>query len=42
MENYDESQWLTELEAFAGANAFTAAELEEMFLSVCTVRDTDV
>ena len=34
MENYDESQWLTELEAFAGANAFTAAELEEMFL-VC-------
>ena len=42
MENYDESQWLTELEAFAGANAFTATELEEMFLSACTIRDTDV
>jgi hypothetical protein len=35
MENYDESQWLTELEAFAGANAFTATELEDMFLSAC-------
>ena len=42
MEAYDESQWLTELEAFAGANAFTATELEEMFLSACTVRETDV
>ena len=42
MEVYDESQWLTELEAFAGANAFTATELEEMFLSACTVRETDV
>ncbi len=35
MEVYPESQWLTELEAFAGAEAFTAAELEEMFLSAC-------
>ena len=34
---YDESQHLTELEAFAGANAYTSAELEEMFLNVCTV-----
>ena len=42
MEMYDESQWLTELEAFAGANAFTSAELEEMCLSACTVRETDV
>ena len=40
MEMYDESQWLTELEAFAGANAFTATELEEMFLSAC-VAPTD-
>jgi len=37
MEVYDESQWLTELEAFAGAEAFTAAELEEMFLSACVM-----
>ena len=42
MEAYDESQWLTELEAFAGANAFTATELEEMFLNACTLQPTDV
>ena len=37
MSVYDESQHLTELEAFAGARAYTSAELEEMFLNVCTV-----
>ena len=41
MEAYDESQWLTELEAFAGANAFTSSELETMFLEACTLQDTD-
>ena len=40
MEVYPEDQWLTEFEAFAGAEAFTAAELEEMFLSAC-VATTD-
>jgi len=38
MSNYDESQWLTELEAFAGANAFTSSELEELFLETCTLQ----
>ena len=38
---YDESQWLTELEAFAGANAYTSSELEELFLEVCTLQPTD-
>ena len=33
--NYDESQWLTELEAFAGAEAYTASELEDLFLQAC-------
>ena len=28
MSVYDESQWLTELEAFAGAEAYTSSELE--------------
>ena len=42
MEAYDESQWLTELEAFAGAEAFTASELEKMFLDACTLQRTDV
>lgn len=37
MATYDESQWLTELEAFAGANAFTSSELEELFLETCTL-----
>jgi len=41
MEAYDESQWLTELEAFAGANALTSSELETMFLEACTVQETD-
>ena len=36
--NYDKSQWLTELEAFAGANAFTSAELEELFLEACVAQ----
>ena len=40
MEMYDESQWLTELEAFAGANAFTSGELEEMFLDACTIQES--
>ena len=38
MSVYDESQWLTELEAFAGAEAYTSSELEEIFLDVCTVQ----
>ena len=41
MANYDESQWLTEFEAFAGANAYTSSELEEIFLEVCTLQPTD-
>ena len=39
---YDRSQWLTEIEAFAGARAYTSSELEEMFLDVCTLQETDV
>ena len=39
---YDRSQWLTEIEAFAGARAYTSSELEELFLGVCTVQQTDV
>ena len=39
---YDRSQWLTEIEAFAGAEAYTSAELEELFLAACTLQDTDV
>ena len=42
MNAYDESQHLTELEAFAGARAYTSAELEEMFLDVCTVVEPTV
>ena len=37
---YDRSQWLTEIEAFAGANAYTSAELEELFLSACTLQES--
>ncbi len=33
--NYPEEQWLVELEAFAGAEAYTAAEIEELFLKAC-------
>ena len=32
---YPRDQWPTELEAFAGANAYTAAELEVFFRQVC-------
>ena len=39
---YPEDQWLTELEAFAGSNAYTASELEELFLDACTLQPTDV
>jgi hypothetical protein len=39
--NYDRSEWLTEIEAFAGANAYTSAELEELFLAACTIQDTE-
>ena len=39
---YDESQWLTELEAFAGANAYTSSELEDLFLDACTIQEDDV
>ena len=41
MSIYDESQWLTELEAFAGAEAYTSSELEDIFLDVCTLQETD-
>ena len=39
---YDRSQWLTEIEAFAGARAYTSSELEEMFLDACTLQETDI
>ena len=39
---YDRSQWLTEIEAFAGARAYTSSELEELFLQACTLQETDV
>ena len=39
---YDRSQWLTEIEAFAGARAYTSSELEEIFLDACTLQETDV
>ena len=39
---YDRSQWLTEIEAFAGARAYTSSELEELFLGICTLQETDV
>ena len=39
---YDRSQWLTEIEAFAGARAYTSSELEELFLAACTLQETDV
>jgi len=35
MDLYPKSQWATELEAFAGSNAYTAAELEILFLQAC-------
>ena len=34
-DNYPRDQWMTEIEAFAGTNAYTATELEEMFRQVC-------
>ena len=34
----DRSQWLTEIEAFAGARAYTSSELEELFLDACTLQ----
>ena len=34
-ELYPKDHWLVELEAFAGAEVFTAAELEQMFLQAC-------
>ena len=40
--NYDRSQWLTEIEAFAGARAYTSSELEELFLKACTIQDTEI
>ena len=39
---YDRSQWLTEIEAFAGARAYTSSELEKIFLDACTLQETDV
>ena len=38
---YERDQWLTEIEAFAGAKAYTSSELEELFLEVCTIQDTN-
>ena len=35
----DKSQWLTELEAFAGAKAYTSSQLEELFL-ICTLQES--
>ena len=35
MEIYPKTHWATELEAFAGSNAYTAAELEALFLQAC-------
>ena len=40
--SYDRSQWLTEIEAFAGSRAYTSSELEELFLSACTLQETEV
>ena len=37
---YRESQWLTELEAFAGAKAYTSSELEALFLEACTLQES--
>ena len=34
-EVYERDHWLVELEAFAGANAYTATELEDLFLQAC-------
>ena len=38
--NYDRSQWLTEIEAFAGARAYTSSQLEDLFLKACTIQDS--
>ena len=38
--NYDRSQWLTEIEAFAGARAYTSSELEKLFLDACTIQES--
>ena len=35
LEVYPKDQWATELEAFAGANAYTAAQLEVFFRKAC-------
>ena len=40
--NYDRSQWLTEIEAFAGARAYTSSELEKLFLDACTLQEIPV
>ena len=42
MKVYPESQWLVELEAFAGAEAMTATELKEVFLEVCVAPETGI
>ena len=41
-DTYPRDQWMTEIEAFAGAKAYTSSELEEMFLEVCTLQETEV
>ena len=38
--HYDRSQWLTEIEAFAGARAYTSSELEKLFLDACTLQES--
>ena len=40
-ENYPRDQWLTEIEAFAGARAYTSSELEVIFREAC-LAPTDV
>ena len=37
-DTYPRDQWMTEIEAFAGARAYTSSELEEMFLEICTLQ----
>jgi hypothetical protein len=37
---YDRSQWLTELEAFAGAKAYTSSQLEKFFIDACTLQES--
>ena len=42
LEVYPEDQWPTELEAFAGANAYTASRIEELFLQACVAPNAGI